>query len=463
MGPRLFVLCLSATLAACSESSLDTTPEGGSLPSDGSPEGAALSVPEASGPLDASMDSDSLVAALDSTLDSGLLDATLDSGSVDATPDGSALNDAGTDTAGNATSDATTGPSDATTDAPGDSASDGGDAAVREAVYIANYLGGIVALALDPVTAVPAPIAQSAFDVDAAFDNIVLSPTGARIYAGDDHAFIHGYAVGAGGVLAPLARSPYPTAGSALSLAVDPLGRFIYAGSATVDTIAVFAVGDDGSLAPVGIPVTLPVVPTFLAADPSGHFLYATERGAGDGIFGFSISDTGLIAALPSSPFRTTSVFGGAIVFSHDGRFLYAGGVATFAIDPGTGALSEIGTPVPGSVGGSDPNAIDLAMSPSGRFLYGVANFAGTVSVLAVDADAGTLQVVAGSPIDGGSMPYSIAVDPASRLVAVGNDDVGLVSLFTVDTGTGSLLPVPGSPFPAPGLQPQLAITTFSP
>lgn len=136
--------------------------------------------------------------------------------------------------------------------------------------------------------------------------------------------------------------------------------------------------------------------------------------------------------------------------------------MATFALDAATGALTEMGSPVPGTIAGSDPNAIDLAVSPSGRFLYGVTNFAGTVSVPAIDPNAGTVQLV-GSPVDGGSMPYSIAVDPASRVVAVGNDDVSLVSLFTVDPVTGALQPVPGSPFPAPGLQPQIAITTVAP
>lgn len=253
--PLSFV-CLSVILAACSTSGLDSSPGSGSLPTDGGPEGAARSVAEASTVLDASFDG-------------GSPDATLDGAFVDTGPDGAvdgtAPGDATTGAPADAIPDA---PSDATPDAPSDAASDATGAIVHDAVYIASFRGGIIALALDPVTAVPTPIPESPFDVDAAFDNIALDPTGTRIYAGDDHAFIHGFAVGAGGALVPLPGSPYPTAGSALSLAVDPLGRFLYVGNATVDTIAVLVIGDDGSLAPVGVPVMLPVVPTFLAADP---------------------------------------------------------------------------------------------------------------------------------------------------------------------------------------------------
>jgi 6-phosphogluconolactonase len=385
-------------------------------------------------------------------------DGTLETGAADSGsgPSGDA-----------ATPDATveSGVGDAGVDAAVDAANVADAAAGNLAIYVANYLGGIVAYTLDPVTGTPKPVDGSPFDVDAAFNTIALSPDGTRVYAADDHHWVHGYGIAEGGVLSPLPLSPYATPGSPLSMGLDPLGRFLYVGNVdpTSDTIVVLAVGADGSLSPLGDGgAPIHGAPTFVAAEPSGRFLYATQVGAGAGIHAYVVTDGGDVSEVDGGPFGPTTVFGGAIVFSRDGRFLYAGHVSSFAIDPASGALTEIGTPVPSNVG-SDLNAIDLAIDPARQRVYGVDRLHGAVVVAAIDPDAGTLQAISGSPFDGGPTAYSVAIDPDGRLLAVGNDDEGFFSLFAIDPATGAIQPVTGSPFPDNGLQPQIVLARYSP
>jgi 6-phosphogluconolactonase (cycloisomerase 2 family) len=404
-------------------------------------------------------------------------------GSSPATSDGTtetSAADAGTAPDADARADATT-EGDVGADARADAATDGdagadagndgsivvdgaADAGKSVAIYVANYLGGIVAYTLDPVTGMPKQVDGSPFDVDAAFNMIALGPDGTHVYAADDHHFVHGYSIAEGGALSPLPQSPYPTPGAPLSMGFDPLGRFAYVGNinSTSDTILVMAVHSDGSLSALGDGGT-PVhgAPTFVAAEPSGRFLYATQVGAGAGIHAYSVTDGGDVSEVDGGPFGASAVFGGAIVFSPDGRFLYAGHVSAFAIDPASGALSEVGT-LPANVS-SDLNALDLAIDPGGRHVYGVDRADGTVFVMAIDTDAGTLQSIAGSPFDGGPTAYSVAVDPGGRFFAVGNDDEGKFSLFVVDPATGAIQSVPGSPFPEYGLQPQIVIARYGP
>jgi Lactonase, 7-bladed beta-propeller len=92
------------------------------------------------------------------------------------------------------------------------------------------------------------------------------------------------------------------------------------------------------------------------------------------------------------SPFGTDSVHAGALAFHPNGRFVYgaSGVVSGFSIDVDSGALRALaGTEVDG--GGSDPMAIDLAIDPSGRFLYAVRSATGALDAYAIDPTSGAL------------------------------------------------------------------------
>jgi 6-phosphogluconolactonase (cycloisomerase 2 family) len=150
------------------------------------------------------------------------------------------------------------------------------------------------------------------------------------------------------------------------------------------------------------------------------------------------------------------------MTFHPNGRVLYNARAAlnAFQVDGTTGALKPVsGSPFAGG-GEADPNAIDVAIDPQGRFVYTVAFYdtaveSGTVTAYAVDATSGALHPVPGPPTLTPNA-YSVAVDPGGRFVIVGNDDISSLTVFSIDQATGALSPVPSAPLAAPGLQPQI-------
>lgn len=75
----------------------------------------------------------------------------------------------------------------------------------------------------------------------------------------------------------PAGESPRPT-DSGAEVVVHPGGRFLYASNRGVDTIAVFAIGEDGRLTPVEHVPTGGRTPRSFAVDPTGRFLLAANQ-----------------------------------------------------------------------------------------------------------------------------------------------------------------------------------------
>jgi 6-phosphogluconolactonase (cycloisomerase 2 family) len=83
----------------------------------------------------------------------------------------------------------------------------------------------------------------------------------------------------------------------ASEILVAPNGKFLYAGDRLHDTIAVFAIGGNGVLRPVGECATLGDYPGQFRMDPSGRFLFACNKRS-DCITGFRIdAGSGMLTA----------------------------------------------------------------------------------------------------------------------------------------------------------------------
>ena len=132
----------------------------------------------------------------------------------------------------------------------------------------------------------------------------------------------------------------------------------------------------------------------YLAAEPSGHFVYASQAGPA-GIQAFAVDPAGALVKVTGSPFGTDSVHAGALVFHPNGRFLYgaSGLVSGFSIDAGTRARSPRSRVSEVDGGGSDPMAIDLAIDPSGRSLYAVRSATGALDAYSIDPTLGRAHV----------------------------------------------------------------------
>jgi 6-phosphogluconolactonase len=180
-----------------------------------------------------------------------------------------------------------------------------------------------------------------------------------------------------------------------------------------------------------------------VSVGPDGTRLYACDLGS-DKVWIFKITDAGLI---PNDPaFAQVPPGSGPrhIVFSRDGHFAYVASelghcVTAFARNAADGGLTPLQTisVIPPELAGEKAATAELALHPSGKWLYVSNRFCNTLSVLQVGAD-GKVSLIQSVPalVKG---PRSFAIDPGGRwLIAAGQEDNRIAEL-KIDPATGLL------------------------
>jgi 6-phosphogluconolactonase len=256
------------------------------------------------------------------------------------------------------------------------------------------------------------------------------------------------------GVLSP-AGSSFHTGRNPSAVTSDLHGRLLYVANLDDGTISAFGIRrvDGSTFVSPGSPFsTSGSNPIALAIDRATRFLFVANNGSSSiTVFKITRADASLKLA-PSSPFTTPDPPINLAV-APSGRFLYAAvgtnGIEVLSVSS-TGALALVSTQ-PSPTG----NTSNLVISPDGKFLFAVDDDT-TVSAYTIDAVTGKLTLVAGSPFAAGDQPSAIAVDPSGRFVYAANQGSSDISAYTIN-GDGSLTPISGSPFLS-GIQP-LAIT----
>lgn len=194
--------------------------------------------------------------------------------------------------------------------------------------------------------------------------------------------------------------------------------------------------------------------PVRVAGDPAGKFLYVANQ-ASKNVSAYSIASDGTLSALPGSPFALTDK-GIDIAVAPSGKFVFVaqgstgGSVAVFSIGS-NGALSQVaGSPFALH---HVPNAV--ITDPSGKYLY-VAT--GPVEAFSIDQNSGALTPVPGEPFQvtgppncptcaGTTIAFNLAVDPTGAHLYTADSFAGSVFAFDIDSSTGTLSTVPGAPF----------------
>ena len=251
------------------------------------------------------------------------------------------------------------------------------------------------------------------------------------------------------------------------SIAVDPAGKFAYVMDGGSDGnggyVSMYTINPTtGALASIGPPMSTYGYGVYygsgvnagsVAVDPFGKFAYVTNSGDvydyGDGADGgvamYAINAT--TGALTSAGTINGNCPGlclpSSVVVDPSGRLAYVanggGGVpynvAMYTINSTTGALTSIGT----IAAGTDP--ISVAVDPAGKFAY-VANWTGydtdgSVSMYTIDATTGGLTPI--GTIATGLSPTSIAIHPSGKFAYVTNSGSNDVSMYTIDATTGAL------------------------
>jgi 6-phosphogluconolactonase (cycloisomerase 2 family) len=130
--------------------------------------------------------------------------------------------------------------------------------------------------------------------------------------------------------------------------------------------------------------------------------------------------------------------------------------VGSYREDPNSGVLTQIaGSPFPAGDG-----AESMVVHPSGKFLY-VANpgdAENDISLFTIASDGTLTEVTPRFSVEPlGSQPQQLAMDPSGNFLYCLNVGSNNISVFSIDSSAGALTPVTGSPFFL-GLAPQYMV-----
>jgi 6-phosphogluconolactonase len=155
------------------------------------------------------------------------------------------------------------------------------------------------------------------------------------------------------GALTTVAGSPFATIPGYVgntqpsAIVVDSTGSFVFTALTATNQIAAFKItAQSGALTPVvGSPFSSGTRPLSLAT--VNNFLYASN--SQDGTVSVYTIDptTGVLTSLAASPL---AIYAGPLAIAPSGAYLYttgSGGLLAFRIDPQSGALTQIGSPIP--------------------------------------------------------------------------------------------------------------------
>lgn len=135
------------------------------------------------------------------------------------------------------------------------------------------------------------------------------------------------------------------------------------------------------------------------------------------------------------------------LTFSPNGRFAYlicemASMVTTFAYDAKAGTLKELQTVscLPASFKGTN-TAAEIAVEPSGKYLFASNRGDNSVAQFAINAKRGTLTWM-GEQTTGGRTPRFFAVVPSGKDLLICNQDSDSVTAAGMESVDGKLMPV---------------------
>ena len=128
------------------------------------------------------------------------------------------------------------------------------------------------------------------------------------------------------------------------------------------------------------------------------------------------------------------------------GRYAYviaelSNTIAAFAWSATNGSLRQMQTISTLPFGyTSQSGTAEIVVHPTGRFVYGSNRGHDSIASFAVDARDGRLTLLAHTPT-GGKAPRSFAIDPSGRWLIAANQLSDSLVMFAIDQGTGALKP----------------------
>ena len=166
--------------------------------------------------------------------------------------------------------------------------------------------------------------------------SLFTSPTTPRTMCSD-------YSV-ASGLLTPLAGNPFPAGNAPSAIVVDPSFRFAYVANSTDSTVTAYSISS-GALTRLLGTTTTGLQPVAIGIDPStNHFLY-TANFLGNNVTGFELSQTaGTLLDAQYSPFPSNNQPTAVAAIPHDGTGSGVHAVKSLQIEPAP-ETEQVATP----------------------------------------------------------------------------------------------------------------------
>jgi 6-phosphogluconolactonase len=335
-------------------------------------------------------------------------------------------------------------------------------------VYVGTYTEkvskGIYAYRFDPATDQLTSLGLAGETVNPSF--LAVDPSRRFLYAvneisqygGRSSGGVSAFAIDPGtGKLTLLNEVPSGGAGPC-HLTVDKTGRYVLVANYGGGSLAVFPILKDGRLGEASAFVQhhgASVNPQ-RQEGPHAHSIYMSP----DNRFAVS-ADLGLDEVLiyrfdagkgtltPNNPaFALVSSGAGPrhFAFHPNGKFGYVidemqSTVTVFSYDPASGAL-DVGPSVSTLPQGfkGESTAAEVAVHPSGKFLYGSNRGHDSIALFAINTRKGLLTPEGHTPTLG-KTPRNFAIDPTGSYLFAANQDSDSVVQFRIDPNNGRLTP----------------------
>ena len=187
----------------------------------------------------------------------------------------------------------------------------------------------------------------------------------------------------------------------------------------------------------------------FIVPSPDNRFALTCDLGL-DKVLVYPLDAAAAKLATNNPSFGTVAPGAGPrhLAFSTDGKFVYVINemkltITVFTYDAKTAAMTEVQTlstlPVDYAATEKDSCA-EIAVRPSGKFLYGSNRGHDSIAGFTVDAKTGKLTLVQNESTQG-KTPRHFAIDPSGRWLLAENQNSDSVVVFAIDAVTGKLKP----------------------
>jgi len=323
---------------------------------------------------------------------------------------------------------------------------------------------GIYAYRFDAEKGQLTAIGVAAESVDPSF--LAVHPNGKFLYAvnevgnfnGGSNGAVSAFAIDAKTGALKLLNQVSTRGAGPCHISLDKTGAYVLVANYDGGSIASFAVHEDGSLGTTtGFVQHSGSGPNkerqegphahWIGTSPDNRFALAVDLGLDQVIvYGFD-AYKGLFTPMLSGFAKVKPGAGPRhLAFHPNGKFAFVlsemeSSVTVFSYQTKSGAFSSLQTisTLPADYSGPK-EAAEIAVHPSGKFLYTSNRGHDSIAIFAIDPSKGRLKSL-GQVLTGGKTPRHFAIDPTGMYLLAENQESNNVVVFQIDTATGSLTP----------------------